>query len=105
MKYHYLFIFEKGAKFEIVVCCKLQVALYGLKIDCSTCRDGEQKVCHFCRCHFKIVYFQIFIKKITITKLMGAISHSLRDLKQLENNKFTINIKRIKLLFSKRMLK
>ena len=29
MKYHALFvIFEKGAKFEIVVCCKLSVALY-----------------------------------------------------------------------------
>ena len=32
MKYHALFvIFEKVAKFEIVVCCKLYVALYGLK--------------------------------------------------------------------------
>ena len=32
MKYHALFvIFEKPAKFEIVVCCKLLVALYGLK--------------------------------------------------------------------------
>ena len=31
MKYHALFvIFEKAAKFEIVVCCKLSVALYGL---------------------------------------------------------------------------
>ena len=31
MKYHALFvIFEKAAKFEIVVCCKLKVALYGL---------------------------------------------------------------------------
>ena len=31
MKYHALLvIFEKAAKFEIVVCCKLQVALYGL---------------------------------------------------------------------------
>ena len=31
MKYHVLFvIFEKAAKFEIVVCCKLLVALYGL---------------------------------------------------------------------------
>ena len=30
MKYHALFvIFEKAAKFEIVVCCKLYVALYG----------------------------------------------------------------------------
>ena len=29
MKYHALFvIFEKAAKFEIVVCCKLYVALY-----------------------------------------------------------------------------
>ena len=31
MKYHALFvIFEKAAKFEIVVCCKLQAALYRL---------------------------------------------------------------------------
>ena len=31
MKYHTLFvIFEKAAKFAIVVCCKLLVALYGL---------------------------------------------------------------------------
>ena len=31
-KYHALFvIFEKVTKFEIVVCCKLQVALYGFK--------------------------------------------------------------------------
>ena len=31
MKYHALFdILEKAAKFEIVVCCKLKVALYGL---------------------------------------------------------------------------
>ena len=31
MKYHALFvIFEKAAKFEIVACCKLHVALYGL---------------------------------------------------------------------------
>ena len=34
MKYHTLFvIFEKAAKFEIVVCCKLKVVLYGLKIN------------------------------------------------------------------------
>ena len=26
----YLFSFEKEAKLEIVICCKLQVALYGL---------------------------------------------------------------------------
>ena len=33
MKYHALFvIFEKAAKFEIVVCCKLQVTLYGLTL-------------------------------------------------------------------------
>ena len=32
MKYHALFvIFEKATKFEIVVCSKLLVALYGLK--------------------------------------------------------------------------
>ena len=31
MKYHALFvIFEKAAKFEIVVCCQLWVALHGL---------------------------------------------------------------------------
>ena len=31
VKYHALFvIFEKAAKFEIVVCCKLKVALSGL---------------------------------------------------------------------------
>ena len=33
MKYHSLFvIFEKAARFEIVVCCRLHVALYGLTI-------------------------------------------------------------------------
>ena len=32
VKYHALFvIFEKAAKFEIVICCKLYVALYGLQ--------------------------------------------------------------------------
>ena len=37
MKYHALFvIFEKAEKNEIVVCCKLQVALYGLNAACST---------------------------------------------------------------------
>ena len=31
MKYHALFVIvEKASKFEIVVCCKLKVALYGL---------------------------------------------------------------------------
>ena len=31
MKYHALFvIYEKTAQFEIVVCCKLHVGLYGL---------------------------------------------------------------------------
>ena len=36
MKYHALFvIFEKAIKFEIDVCCKLQVALYGLNDSCS----------------------------------------------------------------------
>ena len=31
MNYHALFvILEKAAKFEIVVCCKLQLGLYGL---------------------------------------------------------------------------
>ena len=34
MKYHTLFvIFEKAAKFYIVVCCKLKVALYGLNAE------------------------------------------------------------------------
>ena len=34
MKYHTLFvIFEKAERFEIVVCCKLKVALYGLIIN------------------------------------------------------------------------
>ena len=28
-------IFEKAAKFEIVVCCKVKVALYGLSFCCS----------------------------------------------------------------------
>ena len=33
MKYHALFvIFEKAEKFEIIVCCKLYMALYGLII-------------------------------------------------------------------------
>ena len=32
MKYHALFvIFEKAAKFEIVVCCKLWAAVLGLR--------------------------------------------------------------------------
>ena len=32
MKHNALFVnFEKVAKFEIVVCCKVYVALYGLK--------------------------------------------------------------------------
>ena len=32
MEYNALFvIFDKAAKFEIVVCCKLSVSLYGLK--------------------------------------------------------------------------
>ena len=36
MKYHALFvIFEKAAKFAIVVHCKLQVALYGLECHLS----------------------------------------------------------------------
>ena len=40
MKYHALFvIFEKASKFEIVVYCKLKVALYGL-----THRAGNRKV-------------------------------------------------------------
>ena len=31
MKYHALFVsFERALKFEIAVCCKLSVALYGL---------------------------------------------------------------------------
>ena len=35
MKYHALFvIFEKAAKFESVVCCKLKVVLYGLTGSC-----------------------------------------------------------------------
>ena len=34
MKYQALFvIFEKAAKFEIVVCCKLKVALLGLNLN------------------------------------------------------------------------
>ena len=33
MKYHALFvIFEKAAKFEIAICCKLYVTIYGLMI-------------------------------------------------------------------------
>ena len=37
MKYHTLFvIFEKAAKFFIVGCCKVQVALYGLIQHCNT---------------------------------------------------------------------
>ena len=40
MKYHALFvIFEKAAKFEIVVCCKLLVVLYGLK---KLCYEGDE---------------------------------------------------------------
>ena len=41
MKYHALFvIFEKAAKFEIVVCCKLYVALQGLN-SCSLIRTSD----------------------------------------------------------------
>ena len=37
MKYHALFvIFEKAAKFENVVCCKLKVTLYWLSINTVT---------------------------------------------------------------------
>ena len=33
MKYHTLFvIYEKAVKFEIVICCKLYVGLYGVKL-------------------------------------------------------------------------
>ena len=40
MKYHSLFvIFEKAAKFEIVVCCKLSVTLYGLKAYFLVCLE------------------------------------------------------------------
>ena len=36
MKYHALFvIFEKAAKFSIVVCCQLKVALLGLISTCT----------------------------------------------------------------------
>ena len=67
MKYHALFvILEKVAKFEIVVCCKLLVALYGLMCMCSepvrleaifyllpffVCMSGEgsSDVAHLCR--------------------------------------------------------
>ena len=40
MKYAFFIIFEKAAKFEIVVCCKLEVVLYGLITPKSS-----QKVC------------------------------------------------------------
>ena len=40
MKYALFIIFEKAAKFEIVVCCKLEVVLYGLITPKSS-----QKVC------------------------------------------------------------
>ena len=37
MKYHAIFvIFEKAAKFENFVCCKLKVALYGLDLEVLT---------------------------------------------------------------------
>ena len=42
MKYQALFVtFEKAAKFEIVVCCKLFVALYGLILRTiyKTCKE------------------------------------------------------------------
>ena len=40
MKYALFIIFEKAAKFEIVVCCKLEVVLYGL-----ITHKSSQKVC------------------------------------------------------------
>ena len=55
MKYHALFvIFEKMANFEIVVCCKLLVALYGLNhcmLDNCSCFCG------------RLLTFFIFLKK------------------------------------------
>ena len=44
MKYHALFvIFEKAAKYEIVVCCKLYVALYSpvLSAEHKISRDNK----------------------------------------------------------------
>ena len=44
MKYHVLFvIFEKPTEFEIVISCKLEVALYGLKTFCK-CIQNSVKV-------------------------------------------------------------
>ena len=40
MKYALFIIFEKAAKFEIVVCCKLEVVLYWL-----ITHKSSQKVC------------------------------------------------------------
>ena len=53
MKYHCLFvIFEKAAKFEVVVCFKLKVAFYGLILvfvfvrldNKSGCSDGIPEI-------------------------------------------------------------
>ena len=47
MKYHALFVnFEKAAKFEIVVCCKIYVALNGLKsrMASGTSRPTKHKI-------------------------------------------------------------
>ena len=42
MKYHALFvIFEKAAKIEIVVCCKLYTARYGLILTCGFNRKRQ----------------------------------------------------------------
>ena len=49
MKYAIFIIFEKAAKFEIVVCCKLEVVLYGLITP-----KFSQKVC-VCVCVCVIV--------------------------------------------------
>ena len=47
MKYHASFvIFAKVAKFEIVVCCKLQVALYDLKV-CNGIKQHQQLTCPY----------------------------------------------------------
>ena len=46
MKYHALFvIFEKAAKFEIVLCCKLKVALYRLMTNGSLMKVESTAEC------------------------------------------------------------
>ena len=66
MKYQSLFaIFEKAAKFEIVVCCKLWVALYGLKyLERLKIQERYQKIKSLNMRPNKKSVFQVTVLKI-----------------------------------------